>query len=83
MSSGVRLRLEGTVGWREVVGGWIIIALMVNWSYTGNLVSLLAVRFIPQPVQTIRHLLDQPAITVIMEPNTIVTDTISVSTVTP
>ncbi|XP_071525276.1 probable glutamate receptor [Panulirus ornatus] len=72
----ITMKLSG-VRERLVVGGWLLVAMMVTWSYTGNLVSLLAVRHIPQPIQTIRHLVDDAGATVIMEPNTIVTDTIS------
>ena len=63
---------------RRVIGSWRILVLMVLWSYTGNLLSLLAVRYIPQPIQTIRQLLDS-GYTVIMEPNTVVTATLAVS----
>ncbi|XP_071526269.1 uncharacterized protein [Panulirus ornatus] len=59
---------------RLVVGGWLLVAMMVTWSYTGNLVSLLAVRHIPQPIQTIRHLVDDTSLTVMLQPDTILTD---------
>ncbi|XP_069190086.1 glutamate receptor isoform X2 [Procambarus clarkii] len=62
---------------RLVGGGWVVVAMMFMWSYQGILVSLLAVRHIPHPIQTIRDLVDHASLTVIMEPNTIVTDTIS------
>lgn len=70
--------LLGNSSIRGVSGSWIIVSAVVFWSYSGTLVSLLAVRFIPQPIQTLRNLLDDHSIAVIMEPNTIVTDTISV-----
>ncbi|XP_071526274.1 probable glutamate receptor [Panulirus ornatus] len=62
---------------RLVVGGWLLVAMMVTWSYTGNLVSLLAVRHIPQPIQTIRHLLDDSSLTLILLSNAVFADIIS------
>ncbi|KAK8377650.1 hypothetical protein O3P69_013947 [Scylla paramamosain] len=44
--------------------------LVVTQSYTGNLMSLLAVRYIPQPFQTLRALLDDSATTMIWEYDT-------------
>ncbi|KAK8407428.1 hypothetical protein O3P69_002157 [Scylla paramamosain] len=60
-----------------MLGSWVVVAAVVFWSYTGTLTSLLAVRHIPQPIQTLRDLLDDSAVSVIMLPMTIVTDTIS------
>ncbi|XP_063869652.1 probable glutamate receptor [Scylla paramamosain] len=58
-------------GWeRLVLGGWMLAMLVVTQSYTGNLMSLLAVRYIPQPFQTLRALLDDSATTMIWEYNT-------------
>ncbi|KAK8377937.1 hypothetical protein O3P69_014103 [Scylla paramamosain] len=55
-------------GWeRLVLGGWMLAMLVVTQSYTGNLMSLLAVRYIPQPFQTLRALLDDSATTMIWE----------------
>ncbi|KAG7160556.1 Glutamate receptor ionotropic, delta-2-like 4 [Homarus americanus] len=56
-----------------LLGGWLVVAMMVTWSYTGNLVSLLAVRHIPQPIQTVRDVVQDPNLKVILEPKTIVT----------
>lgn len=70
--------LLGNASIRGVSGSWVVVAAVVFWSYSGALTSLLAVRFIPQPIQTLRDLLDDSSLIVIMEPNTIVTDTISV-----
>ena len=41
--------------------------LVVIQSYTGNLMSLLAVRYIPQPFQTLKALVDDAATTMIWE----------------
>lgn len=62
-----------------VLGSWVVVAAVVFWSYQGALTSLLAVRFIPQPIQTIRNMLDDPSVTVVMPPKNIMTDTMSVS----
>ncbi|XP_045131518.1 glutamate receptor ionotropic, delta-1-like [Portunus trituberculatus] len=67
----------GSLKVRTVLGSWMVGAAVVYWGYSGNLTSLLAVRHIPQPIQTLRDLIDDPTITIIMKPNTIVTDTIS------
>ncbi|KAG7160557.1 Glutamate receptor ionotropic, delta-2-like 5 [Homarus americanus] len=57
-----------------LLGGWVVVAMMVMWSYTGNLVSLLAVRHIPQPLQTLRDVIEESNLKVIVEPKTILTD---------
>ncbi|XP_042237313.1 glutamate receptor ionotropic, kainate 5-like isoform X2 [Homarus americanus] len=56
-----------------LVMGWMVVTMMVMWSYGGNLVSLLAVRHIPQPLHTIRHVTNASNIKVIMPPRTLVT----------
>ncbi|MPC44647.1 Glutamate receptor U1 [Portunus trituberculatus] len=71
--TGVVLGYGGVV----MLSSWVVVAAVVFWSYTGTLTSLLAVRHIPQPIQTLRDLLDDSAVSVIMLPMTIVTDTIS------
>ena len=62
-----------------VLVSWLVVAAVVYWSYTSALISLLAVRHIPQPIQTLRDLLDDHTITLAMVPMTVFTDTISVS----
>lgn len=62
-----------------VLASWVVVAALVFWSYTGALISLLAVRHIPQPIQTLRDLLDDHTVTLIMLPMTVFTDTASVS----
>ncbi|XP_071522174.1 probable glutamate receptor [Panulirus ornatus] len=62
---------------RCVVGGWLVVAMMVTWSYNGNLISLLAVRHIPQPIQTIKDLVDDTRISAVMLSNSIFSDIIS------
>ena len=62
-----------------VLVSWVVLSAVVFWSYNGALISLLAVRNIPQPIQTLRDLLDDHSITLVLLPMTILTDTISVS----
>ncbi|XP_042239056.1 probable glutamate receptor [Homarus americanus] len=56
---------------RMVLGGWMIVMLVLTLSYSGNLMSLLAVRYIPQPFQFLRDLLEDPSTTMIWEYNTV------------
>ncbi|XP_071526984.1 probable glutamate receptor [Panulirus ornatus] len=56
---------------RLVVGVWMMMTVVLTRSYAGNLMSLLAVRHIPQPYQTLRDLLDDPSATMIWEANSI------------
>lgn len=62
-----------------MVGGWLLLALMATVCYIQNLVSLLAVRHIPQPIQTLRDVVEESGLSVIVEPKTIVTDMLYVS----
>ncbi|XP_063847533.1 ionotropic receptor 93a-like [Scylla paramamosain] len=48
-----------------VVGVWLLTTLVLRRSYEGNLMSLLAVRHIPQPYQSLRAVLDDPSVTMI------------------
>ncbi|MPC81753.1 hypothetical protein E2C01_076386 [Portunus trituberculatus] len=41
--------------------------LVLTKSYAGNLMSLLAVRYVPQPFQTIQDVLDHPSVVMIWE----------------
>lgn len=63
--------LPSLLGWeRLVLGSWMLAMLVVTQSYTGNLMSLLAVRYIPMPLQTLRALLDDIATTMVWEYDT-------------
>ncbi|XP_069181512.1 probable glutamate receptor isoform X2 [Procambarus clarkii] len=56
---------------RLVLASWMLMMLVLMQSYSGNLMSLLAVRYIPQPFQTLRALLDSSSsTTMIWEYNT-------------
>ncbi|XP_069945068.1 probable glutamate receptor [Cherax quadricarinatus] len=52
---------------RVVLMVWMMVTLVLTRSYSGNLMALLAVRHIPQPHQTLRDVMDDPAVTVIWE----------------
>ncbi|XP_042858035.1 probable glutamate receptor, partial [Penaeus japonicus] len=55
---------------RVLLAGWMIVTLVTVKSYAGNLMSLLAVRHIPQPYQSVRDVLDDTSCTMIWEANT-------------
>ncbi|XP_071540571.1 glutamate receptor ionotropic, delta-2-like isoform X2 [Panulirus ornatus] len=52
---------------RLVLGSWMVMTLVLTKSYAGNLMSMLAVRYIPQPYQSLRDVLDDPSATMMWE----------------
>ncbi|XP_071523938.1 glutamate receptor ionotropic, delta-1-like [Panulirus ornatus] len=63
---------EGGSSWsweRLVLGVWMMMTLVLTRSYAGNLMSLLAVRHIPQPYHTLRDVLDDPSVIMIWQKN--------------
>ncbi|XP_071535588.1 probable glutamate receptor [Panulirus ornatus] len=59
-----------TMDWwwyRLVLGMWMMMTLVLTRSYAGNLMSLLAVRHIPQPYQTLRDVLGDPSVIMIWQ----------------
>nr|XP_045624236.1 probable glutamate receptor [Procambarus clarkii] len=54
---------------RLTLATWLIAMLVISKSYAGNLMSYLAVRYIPQPYQSLRDVLDDPSVTMIWEAN--------------
>ncbi|XP_066942982.1 glutamate receptor ionotropic, delta-1-like [Macrobrachium rosenbergii] len=76
LNQGASDRFTRNIYQRLILGSWTIVVLMVLWSYSGNLVSLLAVRYIPQPIQSIRKLISS-GYGIIMKPNTIITTAIT------
>ncbi|MPC16864.1 Glutamate receptor 2 [Portunus trituberculatus] len=74
-SSSVRVLLQQDVVWpaqwwwweRLVLGLWMLTTLVLTKSYAGNLMSLLAVRHVPQPFQTPRDVLDDPHVAMIWQ----------------
>ncbi|KAK8384650.1 hypothetical protein O3P69_014312 [Scylla paramamosain] len=73
--SPVRVLLQQDVVWpaewwwweRLVLGLWMLTTLVLTRSYAGNLMSLLAVRYVPQPFQTLRDVLDHPSVAMIWQ----------------
>ncbi|XP_063884793.1 uncharacterized protein LOC135113484 [Scylla paramamosain] len=73
--SPVRVLLQQDVVWpaewwwweRLVLGLWMLTTLVLTKSYAGNLMSLLAVRYVPQPFQTLRDVLDHPSVVMIWQ----------------
>ncbi|XP_069177539.1 glutamate receptor ionotropic, delta-2-like [Procambarus clarkii] len=48
--------------WERVVWGvWLLVNLLLSRSYGGNLISYLAVRYIPRPYPTLQDFLDDPS----------------------
>ncbi|XP_050714182.1 glutamate receptor ionotropic, kainate glr-3-like [Eriocheir sinensis] len=54
---------------RLVLGLWMLTTLVVTKSYAGKLMSLLAVRYVPQPYQTLRDVLDDPQVAMLWQKN--------------
>ncbi|MPC14320.1 Glutamate receptor ionotropic, kainate 4 [Portunus trituberculatus] len=57
-------------GWmwqRVVLGVWMLMTMVLTRSYEGNLMSLLAVRHLPQPYQTLRDVVDDPSVIMVWE----------------
>lgn len=52
---------------RLVLGLWMLITLVLTKSYAGNLMSLLAVRYIPQPFQTPSDVINDPHVSMIWQ----------------
>ncbi|XP_063872523.1 ionotropic receptor 93a-like [Scylla paramamosain] len=59
---------EGGWWWQRVVLGlWMLMTMVLTRSYEGNLMSLLAVRHLPQPYQTLRDVVDDPSVVMVWE----------------
>ncbi|XP_045100955.1 uncharacterized protein LOC123497984 isoform X2 [Portunus trituberculatus] len=56
--------IEGNVWWWErlILGVWMLMTLVLMRSYESTLMSLLAVRHLPQPYQTLRAVLDDHSV---------------------
>ncbi|XP_063888337.1 glutamate receptor-like isoform X2 [Scylla paramamosain] len=54
---------------RLVVIGWTVTAMVLAWSYMGGLTSLVAVRHVPQPFQTLAALGDHPSVLLMVAKN--------------
>ncbi|XP_071525441.1 uncharacterized protein [Panulirus ornatus] len=63
-------KLQDWWSWeRLVLGVWMMMTLVLTRSYSGNLMSLLAVRHIPQPYHTLRDVLDDSTVAMIWQKN--------------
>ncbi|XP_071536824.1 glutamate receptor ionotropic, kainate 2-like [Panulirus ornatus] len=54
---------------RLVLGTWMVMTLVLTRSYAGNLMSLLAVRYIPEPFHTLRAVVDDSVVKLIWHSN--------------
>ncbi|XP_068214583.1 glutamate receptor 1-like [Palaemon carinicauda] len=55
---------------RAILGVWMLSILILIECYSTNLISLLAVRYISEPYQTVRAMIDDPSVTMIWFANT-------------
>ncbi|XP_069182971.1 probable glutamate receptor [Procambarus clarkii] len=56
---------------RMVMLAWMMVTLVLTRSYSGNLLALLAVKYIPQPYQTLEDVVRDPSVKMIWKANTI------------
>ncbi|XP_066984770.1 uncharacterized protein [Macrobrachium rosenbergii] len=56
---------------RMIFGGWLLTVFISVESYSGNLMSQLAVRYISQPYQSLRVVMDDPRIKIMWMSNTV------------
>ncbi|XP_063873384.1 glutamate receptor ionotropic, delta-2-like [Scylla paramamosain] len=54
---------------RGVMATWLLVALVLVRSYASNLMSVMAVRYVQQPYQSLRNVLDDPSVTMIWQTN--------------
>ncbi|XP_042233414.1 probable glutamate receptor [Homarus americanus] len=59
--------LEGWWWERLIFAMWMLMTLVLTRSYAGNLMSLLAVRHIPQPFQSLQDIVDDSSVVTIWE----------------
>ncbi|XP_063885602.1 probable glutamate receptor [Scylla paramamosain] len=52
---------------RLLMGVWMLMTLVLTRSYSGNLMSLLAVRYVSQPFQTLRDVVDDPKVNLVWQ----------------
>ncbi|XP_066986771.1 probable glutamate receptor [Macrobrachium rosenbergii] len=76
VQQGISLNLD--LAWQKMIAySWLILVTVVAWSYAGNLMSQLAVRYVPQSVKTVQDMVDNPKLTLIQLNNTALTDYLS------
>lgn len=52
------------------MSGWMLTALVLIKSYAGNLMSVLTVRYVQQPYQSLSDVVRDPSVTMIWQTNT-------------
>ena len=57
----------------------MVASALVVWSYSGLLVSVMTVRHVPRPIQTVKDLVDASHVKVITDGNSAYTDLMAVS----
>ena len=62
-----------------VLGLWMLITLVLTKSYAGNLMSMLAVKYLPQPFQSLRDVVDHPSVSIIWQKSSLLEQYIKVS----
>ncbi|MPC16859.1 Glutamate receptor ionotropic, delta-2 [Portunus trituberculatus] len=61
----------GAWWWRRLaMGGWMLTALVLIKSYAGNLMSVLTVRYVQQPYQSLSDVVRDPSVSMIWQTNT-------------
>ncbi|XP_068221105.1 glutamate receptor ionotropic, delta-2-like isoform X1 [Palaemon carinicauda] len=72
---GHALHRRATKSWhRPLLGSWVLVSLLLNVSYDGTLRSLMALRHIPHPIQTIGDAIKDTSRKLIIEHRTSFTD---------
>ncbi|XP_068230709.1 probable glutamate receptor [Palaemon carinicauda] len=72
------ISLNSNVLWKTLISyAWLILVTVVAWSYAGNLMSQLAVRYIPESIKTVQDMVDTSKLTLIQLNNTALTDYLS------
>ncbi|XP_068221054.1 uncharacterized protein [Palaemon carinicauda] len=55
---------------KPLLGSWILVSFLLNSSYSGNLKSMMALRYIGHPIQTVRDLIEDTNKKIIIEHRT-------------
>lgn len=63
-------KVAGVHWWESVIiASWMITTVVLTKSYSSNLMSTLAVRYIPQSYKTLQDVVDDPSVTMVWETN--------------
>ncbi|XP_069951462.1 probable glutamate receptor [Cherax quadricarinatus] len=64
------MQVPSSLWWEKLMlATWLIVMFVISKSYAGNLMSNLAVRYIPQPYQSLRDVLDDHSVTMVWVAN--------------